>query len=578
MSHRVAPTRTPARPRWVDTSLVAGAVAVSLVATLGARPPAGADLGPLDAWVGPDGHHEVTASGEEPTILEVTRATGGAIGSDAVPFAELYAPLVAAPHQAWVLQAERTGVQERLELARRTNEGLVVEAVVEEGVGTRYVPGAVSWPARALAGVSWTSTGTTRRDGAEAPFRRVGRLEPSPLGRGCLQAVIEETRGADTATSRETRCRGRGLVARGAATPRPEAPSTSGVPVTIQPVTIQPVTTQPVTTQPAEPPRWPGALAPTPRQVHNGLMPVTLQVPFAPAPAGPGVAIVNSLSRNVQLLLKYEGEWRILWRRHPGGTPTALAVVDGVVLVATSQRRLVAYDVSGRWLWSARTDDIANASPVGGWPGVVVSSTLDGRAVAHDLATGRELWRGKAPAGGALAPVVAAGRVVVAGESDVVALDRSGRTAWQARTPGRARALAAVAGDRVVLSTGEGRLVALDADGRVAWGAARGAPCRQVHALDDVAVCVDDERATAYDPATGTRRWEVAVPSRGSGTDGHDLLLLGADEAVRVGADGRVVGRWPDRPRVVHDVWVVPTPGGVLVADAASDLTDWGAQ
>ncbi|GAB3701127.1 outer membrane protein assembly factor BamB family protein [Mariniluteicoccus flavus] len=555
----------PPPPRVVQPRAGSGAVALgivtalSVVASFGAAPHGVLSTGGIDPWIAGSGHHEVVHDAESATIFETDRSQGLAAAVDATP--ALFAAFNADDGRTsdWVLETTQRDGVEQAWLGSLRGDGLVTVATVQGATAVRYEPAALSWPTRAEAGVTWVAEGMMAADGDQFPYRRTGRLEASSLGPGCLRSVVEEIRGERQRSWSETRCRGRGVVARDDQRAEAAPPIASGIPAPASGPTAGP---------------WPSNWRAETDPVVNGGGPVTIQLPAAPVAVDAGFAALNEASGNLLLVLPDDGRWRVLWRRSPGATPTALGASGELLVVATADRRLVAYDVVGRWLWTTPLDDVVNVPPVEAWPGVIVVATLGGELGAYERTTGRRLWGVAAPAGSGVPPLAAGAHVVAAGGRDLRAVDAGGRPVWKAQAPAQVRTLA-YAGSKVVVSTVEGHLLALDAEGRPAWGVRRGQACRELHVLERWLVCVDDMGAAAYDPTTGALVWQRAAGSRGSGTDGRDVVLAGGPAVVRLTGDGGERGRWPERARRGYDVWVVTLRDGALVTDEGADLTVW---
>ena len=54
--------------------------------------------------------------------------------------------------------------------------------------------------------------------------------------------------------------------------------------------------------------------------------------------------------------------WASVWRAHPGGTLVTLASFGNVIVVTTSERRLVAYTDTGARLWSRELGEVGPES------------------------------------------------------------------------------------------------------------------------------------------------------------------------------------------------------------------------
>src|SRR5262245_4720153 len=99
---------------------------------------------------------------------------------------------------------------------------------------------------------------------------------------------------------------------------------------------------------------------------------------------------------------------------------SAPAVQDGIVVVGSRSRRVVAFDpTTGNELWSFATKQRIDSSPVIAGNRVFVGAA-DGRLYGLDLKDGKELWEYQATGGFTGSPAVADGKLVIATDRGVV--------------------------------------------------------------------------------------------------------------------------------------------------------------
>jgi outer membrane protein assembly factor BamB len=126
--------------------------------------------------------------------------------------------------------------------------------------------------------------------------------------------------------------------------------------------------------------------------------------------------------------------WTPAWRVHPGGSILSVAAFGDLLLVGTSERRLVAYSAGGVRLWQQDLAEIAPtpAARVDDDDAVLVD--LGGTVRRFALATGAVRWQRSLTADVNRAPAVGAGLVVVADRGGTVtALDAgNGAPRWTA--------------------------------------------------------------------------------------------------------------------------------------------------
>ncbi|MEK0434995.1 MAG: outer membrane protein assembly factor BamB [Pseudomonadota bacterium] len=222
---------------------------------------------------------------------------------------------------------------------------------------------------------------------------------------------------------------------------------------------------------------------------------------------------------------------RTLWQADLGraGTPFLAPVfTDGKVYAAGSDGKVVALDAaSGRQVWSVTVDaDIA--AGVGADAATVVVASARGTVFAFDAATGKQRWKVKASTEVLSAPAVGSGVVVVRSmDNKIVAYDvESGERRWVVQRTAPALVLRAAPG--IVINDGvafialpAGRLLAINtATGTARWDAPIAEPrgATELERVADVsgmpALLGREVCATAYqgriacvDTGNGSLRW-----------------------------------------------------------------------
>jgi len=222
---------------------------------------------------------------------------------------------------------------------------------------------------------------------------------------------------------------------------------------------------------------------------------------------------------------------RMRWQADLGraGTPFLAPVfTDGKVYAAGSDGKVVALDAaSGRQVWSVTVDaDIA--AGVGADAATVVVASARGTVFAFDAATGKQRWKVKASTEVLSAPAVGSGVVVVRSmDNKIVAYDvESGERRWGVQRTAPALVLRAAPG--IVINDGvafialpAGRLLAINtATGTARWDAPIAEPrgATELERVADVsgmpALLGREVCATAYqgriacvDTGNGSLRW-----------------------------------------------------------------------
>jgi outer membrane protein assembly factor BamB len=110
-------------------------------------------------------------------------------------------------------------------------------------------------------------------------------------------------------------------------------------------------------------------------------------------------------------------------------------------------------------------------------------------------------------------PAVAGNSVfAAAADGTVVRIDaNSGRTVWRINTDARLTAGVGSDGNTVAVASEKGMLLALDGDGKVRWKVQASSEILSAPAVGQGVIVVRsvDNRITAYDAETGSRRWAV---------------------------------------------------------------------
>lgn len=78
------------------------------------------------------------------------------------------------------------------------------------------------------------------------------------------------------------------------------------------------------------------------------------------------------------------------WSAHPGGRIAQVVAAGDLIIVATDQRRLVAYDPDGRRVWQVTLSDIAGEVVV--VDDALIITTFTGQVSVHQVRTGTQLW------------------------------------------------------------------------------------------------------------------------------------------------------------------------------------------
>ena len=410
---------------------------------------------------------------------------------------------------------------------------------------TAYEPALVELPADVGPGSTWTGAGTVggTQDYTSTFTAAAGQT-------GCLDVTGElvvrpsgtQQDGLRTTLTR-TWCPGRGLVASsesGGASrtvltavdaPAPGPRTTASAPITwTDPRAWTPKTWDTVTVDPES-----EAVRPM-----NGSA-QTLPPPVLTS-SGVVVRAMSSPHDLVATTPKTPDAWTPAWRAHPGGTVLNLASFGEVVLVATSERRLVAYSDAGSRLWAMDLPEIGGSPPVAVSDDDAVLVDLSGRVLRFGVADGTVRWERAVGTDVNRVPGVGSGLVVVTDRSGTVtALDAgTGAERWTRSLDASA---VAVAGGQVLVVVDQSVLALEPAAGRSVWTLHVDGRLTALTAFAGRALVATKEETLVVDD-------RGAVDARLPGYLAVDVTaahLVGwtTDRLDVVGVDGAVVARWP---------------------------------
>jgi outer membrane protein assembly factor BamB len=289
----------------------------------------------------------------------------------------------------------------------------------------------------------------------------------------------------------------------------------------------------------------------TPRKVNVVGAGTTFITPVsAPGILPDGTAVFShSLTGEVIALQTVADPPTQLWRARPGVRNTAAATFGTTTVVASVNRRLVAYGPDGAWLWDSPLSDLVIVAPVR-IGDLVITAGLDGGVAAYDLATGARRWQQGVGSEVRVVPQVSGERVLVADQGgQLTCFDATGATIWTA-TVGLVEDFGVTTGTDpvVVVPNSDGpRVTGLAlSDGRQLWRPRHSVSTKDVVGLANVVVLRDDDETIGVDPVTGEKVWTWHSERSYAGIGGGDrVLLLAADKLVLLDAKGNAVKEWP---------------------------------
>lgn len=464
-----------------------------------------------------------------------------------------------------------------------TDAGTVQYAGVSAGLTSVFDPPLVVLPAEAADGDTWVQRGDALPEGAVQYDYRATLAED-----GDCHEVATTLRyladGTELFSFRGTDrwCDGRGLVSSAS-----EVTTINGV----QKVALT------INAEPAEPPTpadgltaradWSQAAAWSPTELAYqqtisffGTQPALADRRSQPVSltgvpdGGATVAFVTTTGDLVGVAIDENGA-TIRWRARFGGDAIAVGVAGDVVMVATSERNVVAYDAFGTRLWTHASDELVVAPPATAGDGVAVLVGLDATVTALDATTGEERWTSTMVTDADLGAVAVDGVEVVSDRSgETIAFDATtGTVRWQ-RSLDPLVALAAT--DDVVVAATSDTVTALTAgDGSVLWEVSAD-DITEIVATDAVVVVVTGSATLAFDALTGASRWTAPAATQVVAVGEVTAMVLSDERVSVLAVDGAVIAEWS--PPDEEPTAIAVGGDGLVVLHGSSTLTRFGVE
>ena len=456
----------------------------------------------------------------------------------------------------------------------RANAAVELLGETSPGGGYIYSPALVELPADVAAGSTWSGSGSAS-DVLDywSDFRATAGEDDCLDVTGEVRYTSKQGQAGRTLTLQRTWCRDRGLVA-----------ATESV-ADVVTRTIQTATTLPRTPETRGPlPRWTAPDSWTEHKLDTisidptfGQQPMsgtTKSLPPVRTESGLVVRATASINDLVALTPKTQTAWLSAWRAHVPGQILTLGAFGNVILVTTSERRLVAYSDLGIRLWQRDLDEIAPAPAVRVGDSDVVLTDLSGAVYRLALATGEPVWQHRLGADVTRPPAVGMGIVVAMDRGGTLtALDEAtGQRRWTEELEGKGAGF--VGGTLVVLQdqTAHG-LDPVTGDRR--WLRPFVGTFTEVAPLADRLVLATESATVLLD---GTGQVTARLPGYLRLTPSADRMVgWGALEAEVFDRSGSVGRRWslPDLTLAVQDRPAVAMPQGVLLANNDWTFTIW---
>lgn len=546
-------------------ALVVLAALLATTATL-ARPKSSIPRNPAVALLPPEGHREVERDGTAVTVREYAFNGGGPMMSSGpmlLFFAFTDPESFAETTFLRLLETTTSGddVTHSVSALELSDSGVHHSLDVSGQQMRQWLPAPLILPADMEIGSSWRSTGSVNQ---YEGFERTGSVrydftssaaapnDPALAAEGCV--VITRTERLDEAeeTLTETWCPGRGIVAGGSAVAADEP--------------------NPTDPDLGQPPSW------TPATWSSDVVDLNKTAPMvwssALAQVGTDDALVVAHQTTGDLLIAPDGDVDRAVRAHPGGHIVALGSFGDLVVAATTQATVAAYDVAGVWQWEVDVADVVTLSPAL-VDGKVVVADGSGNVTALDARTGQEAWSTSLADQVVSAPV-GCGSTTLAGTTgaELVMLDADGNETAVAALSDRSEQFACGPSGEVY-SAGLSWLERIGPDGRVLVRRhMHDAIIFDIHHFDDAVVTASGRAVTAYDTVTLEELWRVEGEFFDTAMADASIITLETGQITALDLQGNVVASWDSAAaRDGFTSHLVPTRSGVGVVSPDMQYT-----
>ena len=550
-----------------------GGVVLATVASLAlaavARPQSQYPDVPASAYLAASGHRNVLRAEAGTSVVETSHMVGGTAWTErtntewaaatGLEFEDLQ-------KWHWVTETEISADQTNQTFYHLGDQGLRAFSGSTRTTEFAAIPAVIELPPDPKPGTTWQQESTLYFLAANLtqPLKRSASIAASPLGEGCIVTTYDDTIADQTNHAEITRCPGVGIVAWIGAS-----------------LTTDPFSWADKALATDRPPLDFSALTPLAPAIKNGTLDLTPAMNTSPAPLGNGFAYLNNVNNNVVFLQSNSAEgtdlgMRLAWTRRPGPTTLGLLGAGDLVVAATSDRQLVAYDVDGLLRWQVATSDIVGLPPVQLDEDTLVIMTLDGFLSAHNLLTGQQEWRVAAPAGEVpLSIVQVDGRpmTVLAAGPDLHLYD--GDSQYLSVTMLDQITSVVLTPSGLVVADAGGLITLVDLDGRAHW-ANWTDDCTQLTAIGDTVFCPQENDLLALSASSGEQAFTRPLKSHMLSTDGSLLAVLTEQGITVLDASGDVHADLPMAHREGISAWMVRGSENLYVITNLSEFFRWG--
>lgn len=551
------------------------AAAISVVAGATGRPRAILPVSGAERFVGPDGHREILTGTQGTQVRQTGHQPGlRAWGDSPYWFAMAIRNAGWAQQQFWVVETEddRTGAAPQLMYL--DSAGLHTGVVGWPEIRS-FDPARTEVPANPRPGQSVTSAGVSKtlptadRPGEEVAYTSVvDVIDAESVGDGCLEFRRTDNVGdAEPIVSSRVRCPDRGVVVLDG--PQGRFDAAPGWPPSADPRPALDLT---------DPGNGPLAgLKPNRVTFMRGNVP-TLIGPAGPVGiAGDQIVVAGKYNGNLTWLDPAGDTYQLGPRVDVGGDFAGFAQCGEVLIAATSQRTVIAHDITGQWLWTTELSDVAGSRPIRSGADVLIA-TRDGRLTALGCRDGTIHWQTDGVASG-VTPAVSPAGILVGGENSVRLLHaETGVEGWARNLPDRVVHLG-FAHDQALVIENSSRLHSFTAaDGTPRWNmryASIPAEVRQLGSGIAIRTAATIEFVDRQGHSVGGQNFSA----RTMVADGSHLFAASLSGILVLDSTGQIVER-VDQPMDdrAADLLLTRTPTGVIAIDGLGTIIDWRAE
>lgn len=556
---------------------------IALIATTAwlQRPPPAAPVNVSTSLLAPDGHVEVLVGPGVHVVVETAMpSTASLLGSGPPAFA-LSNPdnppdMLSENYQRVTSTWTRPdSVSQTEEFYRLGSDGVSLTTWSRTGGQFKvFQSGVLLLPSDIAPGRTWSGEGVLYQGSAldfsdvtQHPYSFTARAMPGSVDPNvglprnatiCLDVELTMTEDKESTTSTRTWCEGLGLIAESSHGINGVSRSQEKLP----PFSLD-------DDHNWSPQRW---ADPTTRTLTPP-PPVSWNLATAPIDLRGGFVLTDQNSGDV--VATDDSLTGVRWRSHPGGSITHTTTAGELIVVATTQRRLVAYDRRGLRRWTRELPDLVAHTPQRHGDRLIVAD-VGGRVHAIDLRRGFIAWTHAVHHRIVEAPHAGDVIVVAHAQPGITALDQDGKALWTRELDDPADSAVATASSVVV---GDGPVLRqFDAAGTpMALEPTREGQAHQVATLDDGTSIVVRYRGALAGYSTSpelNRTWQVPFEATRMIVVGSTIVAANNTDIIVISATGQELHRWRSPAASRSELFLAPRDDGFFLLDRQFRLTE----